>query len=194
MEQLIALRSIPNIKVFRPCDGKETAAAFIAAFTQQSPTVIVETRQNLPAYDKTGMSALTGGYVLSDCKGTPDVILIASGSEVEICMGAKELLAEEKINARVVSMPCIEEFEKQSQEYKNFVLPKTVKARVCVEAASHYAWYKYSRDYGEVIAMKTFGVSGPAKQLFEYFGFTKENVAAKAKLSIENVKLNRYSN
>jgi transketolase len=193
MEQLIALRSIPNIKVFRPCDGKETAAAFIAAFTQNSPTVIVESRQNLPAYSKTGMNALTGGYVLSDSIGTPDVLLIASGSEVELCMGAQEILKEEGIKARVVSMPCMEEFEKQPQEYKDYVLPKTVKARVCVEAASHFAWYKYCREYGEVIAMQTFGVSAPAKVLFTYFGFTKENVADKARLSIENVKLGRYS-
>jgi transketolase len=193
MEQLIALRSIPNIKVFRPCDGKETAAAFISAFTQNSPTVIVETRQNLPVYTKTGMSALAGGYILSDCDGTPDVLLIASGSEVELCVGAQEILRDEGIRARVVSMPCMEEFEKQPQEYKDFVLPKSVKARVCVEAASHYAWYKYSRDYGEVIAMQTFGVSAPAKVLFNYFGFTKENVAEKARLSIENVKFDRYS-
>jgi transketolase len=193
MEQLIALRSIPNIKVFRPCDGKETAAAFISAFTQSSPTVIVETRQNLPAYTKTGLNALTGGYILSDCAGTPDVLLVASGSEVELCTGAQEILKNEGIKARVVSMPCMEEFEKQPQEYKDFVLPRTVKARVCVEAASHFAWYKYSRDFGEVIAMQTFGVSAPAKVLFTYFGFTKENVADKARLSIENVKLGRYS-
>jgi transketolase len=193
MEQLIALRSIPGLKVFRPCDGKETAAAFISAFTQQSPTVIVESRQNLPAYANTGINAAKGGYVLSDCRGTPDVLLISCGSEVELCMDAKDQLDSEGIKTRVVSMPCIEEFEKQSEEYKDSVLPRNVKARVCVEAASHYAWYKYSRDYGEVIAMKTFGTSGPAKQLFTYFGFTKENVVEKAKLSLENVKYNRYS-
>lgn len=193
MEQLVSLRSIPNLKVFRPCDGKETAAAFVSAFTQNSPTVIVETRQNLPVYEKTGLNALTGGYVLSDCEGTPDVLLIGTGSEVELCMGAKELLANEGIKARVVSLPSMEEFEKQPEEYKDFVLPKNVKARVCVEAASHFAWYKYCRDFGELITMTSFGVSGPAKQLFAHFGFTKENVAEKAKLSIENVKLNRYS-
>jgi transketolase len=193
MEQLIALRSIPGLKVFRPCDGKETAAAFISAFTNNAPTVIVESRQNLPAYNNTGINAIKGGYVLADCFGTPDVLLISCGSEVELCMNAKDQLDSEGIKTRVVSMPCIEEFEKQSQEYKDSVLPKNVKARVCVEAASHYAWYKYSRDYGEVIAMKTFGTSGPAKQLFNYFGFTKENVVEKAKLSLENVRLDRYS-
>lgn len=188
MEQLIALRSIPNIKVFRPCDGKETAAAYISAFTQSSPTVLVLSRQNLNQNEGSGIKALAGGYILEDCKGKPDVILIGTGSEVDLCTGAKELLKKDGIKARVVSMPSIEEFEKQTPEYQEYVLPKGVKARVCVEAGSHYAWYKYARDYGEVIAMKTFGTSAPAKVLFEYFGFTKENVAAKAKQSIQNVK------
>lgn len=193
MEQLIALRSIPNIDVFRPCDGKETVAAFVSAFNNRRPTVIVETRQNLPVNQGSGMQAEKGGYVLSDCEGTPDVLLIGSGSEIELCTGAQQLLKEEGIRARVVSLPCIEAFERQPQEYRDSVIPKDVKARVCVEAASHYAWYRYSRDFGEVVAMQSFGVSAPAKVVFEYFGFTKENVAAKAKLSIENVKLNRYS-
>ncbi|MDE7301617.1 MAG: transketolase, partial [Clostridia bacterium] len=193
MEQLIMMRSIPNVNVFRPCDGKETAAAFLTAFTSDNPTVIVETRQNLPAYAVSGPAAMMGGYVLSDCMGTPDVLLIGSGSEIEQCVEAQMLLAQDGIAARVVSLPCMEIFEKQDEEYKESVIPKHVKARVCVEAASHYAWYKYSRDYGELVTMTGFGVSGPAKQLFEHFGFTAANIAAKAKLSIENVKLDRYS-
>ena len=193
MEQLISMRSIPNVNVFRPCDGKETAAAFVSAFTSDKPTVIVETRQNLPCYDDSGEAALKGGYVLSDCEGKPDVLLIATGSEVEQCVIAQHLLAEEKIKARVVSLPCMEIFDKQSEQYKDSVIPKSVKARVCVEAASHFAWYKYCRDYGELVTMTGFGVSGPAKQLFKHFGFTADNIAAKAKLSIENVKLDRYS-
>ncbi|MDE7264658.1 MAG: transketolase, partial [Clostridia bacterium] len=152
VEQLIALRSIPQIKVFRPCDGKETAAAYISAFTQDSPTVLVLSRQDLPQYEGTGIKALAGGYILADCEGTPDVILIGTGSETELCMSAKQILARDNIKARVVSMPCIEEFEKQTEEYKDYVLPKNVKARVCVEAASHYAWYKYAGDCGEVLA------------------------------------------
>ena len=187
MEQLIALRSIPNLKVFRPCDGKETLAAYVEAFTQSSPTVLVLTRQNLGQYPGTGIKALTGGYVLSDVE-KPDVILMGTGSEIDLCMGAKDLLAQKGVKARVVSMPCMEEFERQTDEYKESVLPASVKARVCVEAASHFAWYKYSRDYGEVIAMKSFGVSGPAKALFEYFGFTKENVAKAAEASIARAK------
>ncbi|MDE7083122.1 MAG: transketolase [Clostridia bacterium] len=188
MEQLIALRSIPNIKVFRPCDGKETLAAYTSALTGLSPTVLVLSRQNLNQYENSGLKAITGGYILEDCKGTPDVILIGTGSEIDICAGAKEILESEGIKTRVVSMPCLEEFENQTEEYKEHVLPKSVKARVCVEAASHFAWYKYCRDFGEVIAMHSFGCSGPAKVLFEYFGFTKENVAAKARLSLENVR------
>lgn len=193
MEQLISLRSIPNLNVFRPCDGNETVTAFQTAFSQQRPTVIVETRQNLPAYTATGEGAAKGAYVLEDCEGTPDVLLIASGSEVELCMQAKDELEKENVKARVVSMACIEEFERQSEDYKESVLPKAVKARVCIEAASHYSWHRYSRDFGEIIAMYSFGVSGPAKALFEHFGFTKENVIEKAKRSIENVKINRYS-
>lgn len=188
MEQLIALRSIPNIKVFRPCDGRETVAAYISAFTQSSPTVIVCSRQNLNQHAGSGVKAIAGGYILADCKGTPDVILIGTGSEVDLCIGAKEILSREGVKTRVVSMPCMEEFEKQTPEYREHVLPKAVKARVCVEAGSHFAWYKYSRDFGELVTMKTFGVSAPAKAVFEYFGFTKENVAEKAKQAIKNVK------
>ena len=188
VEQLISLRATPGVKVFRPCDERETAAAYISALTQSSPTAIVLSRQNLPQYPGTGLKALLGGYVLSDCQGTPDVILIASGSEVELCMEAKDILAAKGVKARVVSMPSMEEFEKQTAEYKESVLPRNVKARVCVEAASPYSWYKYCGDCGEMVAMTTFGASGPAKQLFEHFGFTKENVAEKAELSIKKAE------
>jgi len=188
VEQLIALRSIPNIKVFRPCDGKETVSAYVSAFTQNSPTVLVLSRQNLNQNKNSGIKALAGGYVLDDCQGTPDVILIGTGSEIDLCTGAKQILEGEGKKVRVVSMPSIEEFERQTPEYREYVLPKAVKARVCVEAASHYAWYKYARDYGEVIAMRSFGASAPAGVLFEHFGFTKENVAEAARRSIENVK------
>ena len=187
VEQLISLRSIPDIKVFRPCDGKETAAAYMSAFTNSSPTVIVLSRQNLKQHAGSGLTSMTGGYILSDCEGTPDVILIGTGSEIDLCIGAQEMLSGEGIRARVVSMPCMEEFEKQTAEYKEHVLPSEVKARVCVEAASHFSWYKYAKDYGEIIAMHTFGTSAPAGELFRHFGFTKENVVEKAKLSISKV-------
>ncbi len=184
VEQLIALRTIPNMKVFRPADGKETAAAWISALSGKSPTTLVLTRQNLPQYENSGVAALKGGYVLSDCEGKPDVLLIGTGSEVEQCMGAQAQLKEEGIKARVISMPCFEEFEKQSAKYKESVIPSSVKARVCIEAGSAYSWYKYAGDKGEIIAMNTFGASGPAKQLFEKFGFTVENVVEKAKISL----------
>lgn len=184
VEQLIALRSIPNMKVYRPADGKETAAAWISALTGTAPTALVLTRQNLPQYAESGLKALKGGYVLEDCEGTPDVLLIASGSEVEQCVGAKAELAKEGIKARVISMPCFEEYEKQSDEYKESVMPSAVKARVCVEAGSPYSWYRYAGDKGEIIAMSTFGASGPAPKLFEMFGFTVANVVEKAKKSL----------
>ena len=184
VEQLIALRSIPNMKVYRPADGKETAAAWISALSGTAPTALVLTRQNLPQYENSGLAALKGGYVLEDCNGKPDILLIASGSEVELCVKAKAKLAEEGVKARVVSMPCFEEFEKQSERYKESVLPSSVKARVCVEAGSPYSWYKYAGDNGEIVAMNSFGASGPAPKLFEKFGFTVENVVEKAKLSL----------
>ena len=184
VEQLISLRSIPGMKVYRPADGKETAAAWISALNGTRPTALVLTRQNLPQYETSGLAALKGGYVLEDCEGTPDVLLIGSGSEVELCVKAKAALAERNINARVVSMPCIEEFENQTETYKESVLPAVVKARVCVEAGSPYSWYKYAGTDGEIVGMTTFGASAPAAQLFEKFGFTAENVIEKALSSI----------
>lgn len=188
VEQLIMLRSIPGLKVFRPADGNETAAAWSSAVTGDEPTVLVLTRQGLPQYENSGKEAMKGGYVLSDCEGEAQVLLIATGSEVELCMKAQAALKEQGVNARVVSMPCIEEFEKQSADYKESVLPASVKARVCVEAASPYSWYKYAGDCGEIVAMTTFGASAPAGKLFPHFGFTVENVVAKALASIEKTK------
>ena len=188
VEHLIMLRSVPGLKVYRPADGKETAAAWVSALSGNEPTVLVLTRQNLPQYENSGKEALKGGYVLEDCDGAADVLLIATGSEVELCVKAKTALAEKGVNARVVSMPCMEEFEKQSEEYKASVLPKDVKARVCVEAGSPYSWYKYAGDNGEIIAMSTFGASGPAGVLFPHFGFTVDNVVEKALASIEKNK------
>ena len=177
VEQLIALRSIPNMKVFRPADGKETAAAWISALSGNAPTCLVLTRQNLPQYENSGLNALKGGYILADSeKKVPDVLLIGTGSEIEQCMKAKDILKTKGVDARVVSMPCMEEFEKQPQSYKDEVLPPEVKARVCVEAGSPYSWYKYAGDCGEIIGMSTFGASAPANKLFEMFGFTADNV------------------
>lgn len=191
VEHLISLRAMPNLKVFRPCDGKETAAAFISAFTNHEPTAIILSRQNVPQYTSTGLPALTGGYTVSDYEGEPDVLLISTGAEVELCVGAQELLADEGIKARIISMPCVEEFEKQTEEYRSHVLPPEVKARVCIEAASPYSWYKYAGDCGEIVAMNSFGACGKAEVLFEHFGFTKELIAEKAKKSLEKAQNNQ---
>ena len=188
VEQLTMLRSIPGLKVFRPADGKETSAAWVSALKGNEPTAIVLTRQNLPQYENSGRSALKGGYVLERAEGEPEVLLIAAGSEVELCVKAKAILAEKGVQANVISMPCMEEFEKQTQAYKDNVLPKNVKARVCVEAGTAHCWYKYAGSYGEVISMEGFGASAPAGMLFPHFGFTVENVVEKALQSIENAK------
>lgn len=188
VEQLVMLRSVPGLKVYRPADGKETAAAWVSALSGKEPTVLVLTRQNLPQYENSGKVALKGGYVLEDCEGSPDVLLLASGSEVELCVKAKAELEKKGVKARVVSMPCFEEYEKQSEEYKESVIPSSVKARVCVEAGSAYSWYKYAGTYGETVTMDTFGASAPAGVLFPHFGFTVENVVEKALASVEKAK------
>lgn len=186
IEQLVGLRAIPGLNVIRPADGKETAYAYIKALNTDGPTVLVLSRQNLPQYEESNQNALNGGYVLSDSeKATPDCILLASGSEVELCMKAKQTLKLENIDARVVSMPSIDIFEQQTEEYKQSVLPSFVKARVCVEAGSALSWYKYSGDSGKILSIDCFGESGKDKTLFEKYGFTVENVCNKAKESIK---------
>ena len=182
IEQLAALRSLPNMTVFRPADSNETAAAWFYAVTNKTtPTSLVLTRQNLPLYDIDGKVALKGAYILKDSqKETPDVILMASGSEVELIMGAADELVKKGIDARVVSMPSFELFEAQSAEYKESVLPNAVRNRVAVEAASSFGWYKYVGLDGEVIALDHFGASAPASILFKKFGFTVENVVETA--------------
>ena len=181
VEQLVGLRSIPNMKVFRPCDNKETTAAWITALTTQSPTCLVLTRQTLAQNENSGVNALKGGYILSDSeKATPDCLLIASGSEVELCVKAQAELKASGVDARVISMPCMELFEAQPAKYKESVIPSKVRARVCVEAGSAYSWYKYAGLDGAIISMDTFGASAPAKLLFEKYGFTVSNVVEKA--------------
>ena len=172
------LRSIPNFHVFRPCDAGETAAAWYSAITSENtPTALVLTRQNLPVMEGTGKDALKGGYVLSDCEGIPEVILIASGSEVDLAMKSKDALKAEGMKVRVVSMPCMELFEQQDEEYRESVFPREIRARVAVEAQRGLEWGRYVGLDGICICMDGFGASGPAKTLFEHFGFTAERVA-----------------
>ncbi len=181
VEQLIAMRSLPNMKVYRPACGLETAAGWEVALSKKGPTCLVLSRQTLPEISSDRDGALKGGYVLVDStKKTPDCILIASGSEVECAVKAREILLEQGVDARVVSMPCIELYESQSKAYKESVIPSNVRARVCVEAGSKYSWYKYAGLDGAVIGIDEFGESGPAKELFKHYGFTAENVANKA--------------
>ena len=176
VEQLAMLRAMPNMNVFRPCDATETSAAWLSAITsRKTPTALVLTRQNLAPMAGSSKDALKGGYVMDDCEGTPDVILIASGSEVELAVKAKAELANE-MKVRVVSMPCMELFEAQSAEYKESVLPKAVRKRVAIEALSDFGWGKYVGLDGAYVTMKGFGASAPAAKLFEHFGFTVENV------------------
>lgn len=177
VEQLAMLRSIPNFHVFRPCDAGETAAAWYSAITSENtPTALVLTRQNLPVMEGTGKDALKGGYVLSDCEGIPEVILIASGSEVDLAMKSKDALKAEGMKVRVVSMPCMELFDEQPAEYKESVLPVSVKKRVAIEAGTDFGWGRYVGLEGAYVTMKGFGASGPASRLFEHFGFTVDHV------------------
>ena len=178
IEQLAALRSLPNFTVFRPCDKVETSAAWMyAATSKETPTALVLTRQNLPQMPGSSKDALKGGYIIDDSyKAVPDAIIIASGSEVSLAVEAKAELAKKDIDVRVVSMPSMELFEEQSAEYKESVLPNAVRKRVAVEALSDFGWYRYVGLDGAVVSMKGFGASGPAAQLFEKFGFTTETV------------------
>ena len=183
IEQLAAFRSLPDFTVFRPCDRTETAAAWMYAVENEcGPTGLVLTRQNLPQIEGSSKDALKGGYVIADSdKATPDAIIIASGSEVSLAINAKEELKKSGIDVRVVSMPSMELFDKQSAEYKESVLPNAVRKRVAVEALSDFGWYKYVGLDGRVIAMEGFGASGPAATLFEHFGFTVDNVVKTVK-------------
>ena len=180
VEHLAGLRAIPGLNVFRPADSKETAAGWILSQTTSQPTALVLTRQSLPLYEKSGPEALKGGYVISDCEGTPDVLLMASGSEVEQCVEAQAILAGQGVKARVISMPCFELYDQQSDEYKESVMPKAVRARVAVEVAVSFGWHKYVGLDGATVTLDHFGASAPAGQLFKEFGFTGENVAATA--------------
>ncbi len=183
IEQAAMLRSLPNFHMFRPADATETLAAWYSAVTsKETPTGLVLTRQNLPQLKGSSKEALKGGYILEDSnKAVPDAILIASGSEVSLCVAAKEILANEGIDVRVVSMPCMDIFEEQSDDYKEKVLPKNVRARVAVEALSDFGWGKYVGLDGATLTMTGFGASAPQNLLFEKFGFTAENVVAKVK-------------
>lgn len=188
VEHLAALRSIPDMVVIRPADNAETAAAwYLAATKKNGPVALVLSRQGLPILEGTGTEALKGAYILKDSeKKTPDILLMASGSEVSLILKAAEALKLEGIDSRVISVPSWELFEAQGNEYKEKIMPKEVRARLAVEAGSYFGWHKYIGLDGDTVTMDTFGASGKADELFVKFGFTVENVVKKAKKLLIN--------
>jgi transketolase len=195
IEQLMSLRAIPRLIVIRPADANEVTEAWrCAMLSRQEPVALVLTRQNLPTFDRTRYAAAEGvrrgAYVIGDCAGEPQVILMGSGSEVQLCVSAYEQLTKEGVRARVVSMPSWELFEKQTPEYREQVLPAAVRARVAVEAGTDLGWQRYTGETGQVIARRDFGASAPVKDLLFHFGFTVEKVleAARAAMRDANQK------
>jgi transketolase len=185
VEQLAALRAIPGITVLRPGDANETAEAWRVAITRKGPVAMALTRQALPTLDRSQMASASnvakGAYVLVDSEQTPQLILIATGSELSLAVDAASRLRQEGIAVRVVSMPSWELFEEQSAAYKESVLPAQVRARIAIEAASPMGWSRYVGPEGDTVTLNHFGASAPAKTVFQQFGFTVENIIAKAK-------------
>ncbi|HXE09998.1 MAG TPA: transketolase [Verrucomicrobiae bacterium] len=186
VEQLAALRAIPNMTVIRPSDATETVEAWRQALqSTDGPTALVLSRQKLPIIDRTNLASADklrfGGYVLKDVQGTPDIVLIATGSEVSITLEAATVLAKDGIKARVVAMPSTDLFDGQSQKYRDSVLPPKVSARLAIEAASPLGWAKYVGERGGTLCLTTFGASAPGPVMMEKYGFTSANVVKRAK-------------
>jgi transketolase len=187
VEQLVSLRAIPGLLMFRPADANEVVETWrIVTALRHEPAALALSRQALPTLDRTVFAPASGvargGYVLAEADGgTPDVILLATGSEVHLALAARNELQAGGTGARVVSMPCWELFDRQPQEHRDQVLPPPVKARVAVEQASTLGWDRYVGDGGAVIGMRTFGASAPLKQLLTKFGFTPDQVAQVAR-------------
>jgi transketolase len=179
IEHLTSLRAIPHMTLWRPCDGVETAVAWVSSIERKGPTLHVLTRQALPQQQRTPQQrsdVARGGYVLIDCQGTPQCVVIATGSEVGISADAVKAANAEGLRVRLVSMPCTEVFDAQDEAYRESVLPKAVKARVAVEAGATLGWWKYVGLEGRVLGIDRFGASGKAADLFPHFGFTADNV------------------
>jgi transketolase len=185
VEHIAALRVIPNLIVMRPADAAETAEAWrVALEHREGPVALLLTRQKLPILDRNVVAPVDGlrrgAYVLADTDGTPDLILIGSGSEVHLALDVRERLARQGIQSRVVNMACWELFEQQPPEYQAEVLPPQVTARLAVEAASPMGWERYVGTQGDVLGIDRFGASAPYEVIFEQFGFTGENVTLRA--------------
>jgi transketolase (EC 2.2.1.1) len=193
VEHVASLRLIPNMDVWRPCDSVEAAVAWEQAVTRgDGPSTLVMSRQNLP-YQSRSANAMDqisrGGYVLRDCDGTPDAILMATGSEVGLAMEAAMTLESKGVQVRVVSMPCVEAFERQDQAYRHAVLPPHITARIALEAGTTIGWYRYVGLDGAVMGIDRFGESAPGNELFDYFGFTPSNVIALVEQVVENTSM-----
>jgi transketolase len=188
VEHLASLRLIPNLAIVRPADANETAVAWREVISRRKPVGFALSRQNLPVLDRqifaSAEGVAKGAYIVSDTPKNPDVIIIATGSEVSISIAASELLKTRNIAARVVSAPCLEWFEEQSDSYKALVLPKDITARVSVEAGVGAGWHKYVGDKGEIVSLEHFGASASAGELFKEYGFTADNIAAAAMRTI----------
>lgn len=188
IEHLAALRAMPQLSIVRPADANEVSIAWRTILERDQPVGLILTRQKVPTLDRSVYASAEGvakgGYVLSDCEGTPDVLLLATGSEVQLALAAQDTLAGEGISSRVVSLPCFEWFFEQDEDYRNSVIPPNVRARVSVEAGVAMPWYQFLGDAGRAVSIEHFGASADGALLFEKFGITAEAVVAKAKESI----------
>jgi transketolase len=188
IEHLAALRAIPGLSMLRPGDANETAHAWRAVLERPAgPHGIALTRQNLPVLEGTSAEGVArGGYVIADASAdTPQVILIATGSELQMAVEARKVLEADGVATRVVSMPCVEWFDEQDEAYRESVLPAAVRARVSVEAGVAQPWLRFTGDAGENVSIEHFGASADYQTLFREFGFTTENVVAAARRSLE---------
>jgi transketolase len=196
IEQLVALRTIPNLIVLRPADANEVREAYkvILGLTTE-PACLVLSRQNLPVFDRSLYASAAGlargAYVMADAESEPAVILIASGSEVQLCVGAFETLKREGVSARVVSMPSWELFERQDQQYRDEVLPPHITARVTVEMGSVIGWDRYAGPTGAIIGMHSFGASAPIADVLVKFGFVPDKILQAARNQIANTETAR---
>jgi transketolase len=186
VEQLAALRAIPGLDIVRPADAVETVGAWKAVLAQHGtlpsrPVGLALTRQNVPVLAETDASAVArGGYVLRDASGPPDVLLLATGSEVAVALEAADRLSTQRVQARVVSLPCLEWFDAQPQDYRDSVLPPEVRARVSVEAGVAQPWHRLLGDAGRAVSLEHFGASAAYPTLFEQYGFTADAVVEAA--------------
>jgi transketolase len=193
VEHLAALRAIPNLLVIRPGDANETAVAWQVALESSGPVALILSRQNIPTLDRNRYAPAEGvrqgAYVVSDAAGgKPDLVLIATGSELHLAIAAQEELARQNIHVRVVSMPCWQLFDKQPKEYRDSVLPQVLMKRLAIEAGSPLGWHKYVGTAGDILAVEQFGASAPGEIVLREYGFTVENVCQRSLALLRSMK------